>query len=256
MEHAIERPATISPATLEKVLIGGDLSKLSESQRVEYYAQTCTSLGLNPLTKPFDYITLNGKLTLYAKRDAADQLRRIYGVSITKLEREQMGDVYAVTAYASLPDGRTDSSMGAVNTKGLAGEALANALMKAETKAKRRVTLSICGLGMLDETEVSTIPSAAQVVVSQETGEIIDAEPSEPTVPPLKYEEAAKVVNSKGVAYGEIDLETLRHMRRSLTRHIATCKPEERSELEYKLAATIAVIDHLTTGEPVQQPMI
>jgi len=26
--------------------------------------------------------------------------------------------------------------------------------MKAETKAKRRVTLSICGLGMLDETEV------------------------------------------------------------------------------------------------------
>ena len=134
MEHAIERPATISPATLEKVLIGGDLSKLSESQRVEYYAQTCASLGLNPLTKPFDYITLNGKLTLYAKRDAADQLRRIYGVSITKLEREQMGDVYAVTAYASLPDGRTDSSIGAVNTKGLAGEALAYALMKAETK--------------------------------------------------------------------------------------------------------------------------
>jgi hypothetical protein len=38
---------------------------------------------------------------------------------------------------------------------------MANALMKAETKAKRRVTLSICGLGMLDESEVESIPGAA-----------------------------------------------------------------------------------------------
>ena len=30
--------------------------------------------------------------------------------------------------------------------------------MKAETKSKRRVTLSICGLGFLDESEIDTIP--------------------------------------------------------------------------------------------------
>jgi hypothetical protein len=47
-----------------------------------------------------------------------------------------------------------------VTVGGLKGESKANAMMKAETKAKRRVTLSICGLGMLDETEVETIPSA------------------------------------------------------------------------------------------------
>jgi hypothetical protein len=29
--------------------------------------------------------------------------------------------------------------------------------MKGETKAKRRVTLSICGLGLLDETEIESI---------------------------------------------------------------------------------------------------
>jgi len=40
----------------------------------------------------------------------------------------------------------------------LKGDALASALMKAETKAKRRVTLSIAGLGWLDETELATIP--------------------------------------------------------------------------------------------------
>ena len=45
--------------------------------------------------------------------------------------------------------------------KGLAGDALVNAKLKAITKAKRRVTLSICGLGFLDETEIETIPTAA-----------------------------------------------------------------------------------------------
>src|SRR6202020_1247291 len=34
------------------------------------------------------------------------------------------------------------------------------AVMKAETKSKRRVTLSICGLGILDETEIETIPES------------------------------------------------------------------------------------------------
>ncbi len=49
---------------LEKVLIKGDLAELSPPQRVQYYTQVCESLGLNPLTKPFDYIVLNNKLTL------------------------------------------------------------------------------------------------------------------------------------------------------------------------------------------------
>jgi hypothetical protein len=40
--------------------------------------------------------------------------------------------------------------------------------MKAETKAKRRVTLSICGLGLLDETEVETVPKP---VMDVSTGE-------------------------------------------------------------------------------------
>jgi hypothetical protein len=52
-----------------------------------------------------------------------------------------------------------DAAKGAVSVQGLKGEALANALMKAETKAKRRATLSICGLGFLDETEIEDIPA-------------------------------------------------------------------------------------------------
>jgi hypothetical protein len=147
-------------ALLERVIVQGDLSKLSPTERVVYYKQVCESAGLNPLTKPLEFITLNGKLVLYALRAATDQLRAKHGVSITILTREKIDDTYLVTARATLPTGRTDEAMGAVNLKGLAGDALANAYLKCETKAKRRVTLSICGLGMLDETEIETIPGA------------------------------------------------------------------------------------------------
>jgi hypothetical protein len=158
--------------TIEEVLIGGDLSKLSAADRVSYYHAVCRSLGLNPLTKPFAYISLNGKTVLYALRDCTDQLRKINHVNITGLVREKIDDVYVVTASATMPDGRQDESIGAVSIGGLKGEALANAFMKAETKSKRRVTLSIVGLGWLDETETETIPSAQLARVNTETGEI------------------------------------------------------------------------------------
>ncbi len=157
----------LSGETLEKVLIQGDLSKLSSEERLSYYRRVCESLGLNPLTKPFAYIQLSGKLTLYATRDCADQLRKRDKISIKITERKREGDVYVVTAQASTPDGRTDESTGAVWLGVSKGNDLANSLMRAETKSKRRVTLSISGLGFLDETEVETIPDAEHPTAKQ-----------------------------------------------------------------------------------------
>jgi hypothetical protein len=148
---------------VEKVVIGGDLAGLNAAQRAEYYGAVCRSLGLNPLTKPFEYLNLNGKLRLYALRDCADQLRRLHGISIYIANRERLSDIYVVTARAKDRQGREDESTGAVTVGNLKGDALANALMKAETKAKRRVTLSIAGLGWLDETEIETIPQSRPV---------------------------------------------------------------------------------------------
>ena len=128
---------------------------------------------------PFEYINLNGKLTLYARKDATEQLRNIRKISITKIDIKKENDIYIVSAYAQDLEGKTDISTGAVSVKGLQGDALANAMMKAETKAKRRVTLSISGLGFLDETEVSTIKGARNVNVDMETGEIIQKDYTE-----------------------------------------------------------------------------
>lgn len=156
------KPVAAAPS-IDSVLIEGDLSRLTPDQKLSYYMKVCESLGLNPYTKPFDYLRLNGKEILYARKDATDQLRKAQHVSIVGLTRERLDDLYVVTASARTADGRSDSAIGAVMVKGLVGEGLANALMKAETKAKRRVTLSICGLGMTDDTEVDSIPGAQRV---------------------------------------------------------------------------------------------
>lgn len=144
------------------VLVTGNLSVLTPPERVDYFSRVCTSLGLNPLTKPFEFITLNGKLVLYATKACTDQLRDIHGVSVTITNQGQLGDLYTVTVTAQDSKGRQDSDMGVVAVGNLKGEALANAMLKAVTKAKRRVTLSICGLGMLDETEIEDIPLSAK----------------------------------------------------------------------------------------------
>lgn len=153
----------------------GDLSKLSPDERARYYSEVCLSIGVNPLTKPFDYLSLSGKLVLYATKTATDQLRTVKGVSIFKVDAETVGDLRIVHAYARDASGREDMDIGAVNVKGLQGEALANAYMKALTKAKRRVTLSICGLGWMDESEIESVPTAQRVNINVQTGEVIDS---------------------------------------------------------------------------------
>ena len=157
---------SISPVTanvLERALVSGDLSGLSESQRLEYYRAVCESLGLNPMTRPFEYLRLNGRLVLYATRAAADQLRAIHGISIVDVRIERQDDLITVTVRGRTRDGREDVEVGVVSTVGLRGDAQANAFMKAITKAKRRLTLSLAGLGWLDESETNSIPDAQRV---------------------------------------------------------------------------------------------
>jgi hypothetical protein len=179
----------VMASAIEQVVIGGDLSRLSSEQRVSYVNNICSSLGLNPTTRPFEYITLSGKLTLYATRACSEQLRKLNGVTIFPLDRSMMTEVglYQVIARGKDATGREDESSGVVTIAGLKGEMLANAMLKCETKAKRRLTLSICGLGFLDETEVSDIPNAkheptnyavtAPQAVSNATARVEQAQP-------------------------------------------------------------------------------
>jgi hypothetical protein len=180
-----KRPTATPPATttsapddgqaamLERVVVGNDLSQLTPKERLAYYRQLCASLNLNPLTRPFQYLYLSNRLTLYATKDLTEQLRSQRGVSVTRLEHTRDDDdTLTVTAYGHDRTGRDDVSTGVVSLAGLRGEARANARMKCETKAKRRLTLSLCGLGVLDESEVDSISVGGRVDVDHDTGEI------------------------------------------------------------------------------------
>lgn len=171
-ETAMVKRGEMDNATLTAVVTDGDCSRLNEQQRREYYMARCEAAGLDPRTAPFMFTRLNGKLVLYALKSATDQLASNNRVATTILQRETIDGVYCVTVRATAADGRSTEDMGAVQIGALKGEALANALMKAVTKAKRRAVLSLCGLGMIDETEVSDIaasrPSAVRGVIPDE----------------------------------------------------------------------------------------
>lgn len=189
---------------VERVLIGGDLKALNPDERVQYYNAVCQSLDLNPLTRPFEFIELNRKLVLYAKRECTEQLRKRDRVSVTIVSREVVDGVYVVTARATTPDGRCDESIGAVSIEGQKGEARANCIMKAETKAKRRVTLSVCGLGMLDETEAEPL-AAVQAKVAKPKQQALPA----PAPAPAAAAAAETKVETTAAAVPEGDGEPL-----------------------------------------------
>jgi hypothetical protein len=204
------RPPDDALNVIERAITQGDLSVLSPGERATYYVRLCESLDLNPLTRPFAYLRLGGELRLYALKDCTEQLRRRDDVSITIVARETTDDVYVVTAQATIPaanghPARTDESIGAVSIAGLRGDAKANALMKAETKAKRRVTLSICGLGIPDETEVADIPGAvilqdSDVELPSPAGraEVVSAT-EVPTMAPSSHHPGSDLMNEEAI---------------------------------------------------------
>lgn len=140
-----------------EILASGNIDLLTPKEKVEYVTRICESSGLNPLTRPFEWLRLQGRTVLYASKGCADQLRKVNNISIKITEKKIEDGVLFVTVEGQDKSGRIDCDMGAINVNGLKGDALANAVMKGITKAKRRLTLSMCGLGILDESEFDTL---------------------------------------------------------------------------------------------------
>ena len=155
--------AVIDPTIIESIVTKGDLSGLNQVQKVQYYNYRCKQIGLDPSAKPFDLLNLSGKQVLYANAGATQQLCNIHRLSTQITGKERVDDIYIVSVRVTGADGRVSENQGAVSVSGLKGDALANAVLKCTTKAIRRSVLAHCGLGMLDETEVETIPNAYKV---------------------------------------------------------------------------------------------
>jgi hypothetical protein len=172
----------IPPDLFARILLkGGDLSALTPGEKVSYAAELSRRLSLDPLAQPFRLLKIDRREILYCTKAGAEQLNRIHEISHEIREREERRDIYTVYSRAVLPGGRFVDSSGSVAVAGLEGERLANAMMTAETKSKRRATLSLLGLGLLSEEEALTVPGA--VILPLPAGGR-DAQATAPT-PPL-----------------------------------------------------------------------
>jgi hypothetical protein len=163
---AVARPS-IGDDTMLKLVTQGDCSGLNADQKLQYYKARCDAAGLDTRATPFQFIKLQGKDVLYATKSCTDQLTAVHKLTSHIIEQRTEDGIRIVSVRVRNPDGRELDDIGAVSIKGLQGDALCNGLMKAVTKAKRRATLSFCGLGMLDESELETIPAAALAPVEK-----------------------------------------------------------------------------------------
>ena len=144
-------------SAIETVVVNNDLSRLTPEQRWDYYRYRRESIGLNPAARPFQYIVFQGKLTLYADKGCAEQLRALHKIRTTIDSKDVTSGILCVTVTAHAPDGRTATDIGAVPVEGLKGEDLAKAMKKAVTQGNRRSTLALLGLGEQDMDEMDGV---------------------------------------------------------------------------------------------------
>jgi hypothetical protein len=163
-----EMPAKFDadPAVIDQ-LIRGDVSSVPREALLRYIYTFCERVGVSPLAVPFSLMKTQRGMQLVANRNFYDAVASKYSVS-----RECVGEgffegtkLYFTRYRATTPDGRVTEDMALVDTAGLNGNDLANAIMKAHTKGRNRVTRAHLGFPFPDETEAETVPGASVVSI-------------------------------------------------------------------------------------------
>jgi len=166
----------------KKFLATEALDNLTDEQLQTHYLQACEYFKIPPEANVLMYAWLDGEMgrhrVLYARKGATDIFRERLGIDTTELNKDDGPGYVSFTAVGKNKNGRVERAVGAVGTEGLRGQALAAAVMTAQTRALRRMTLQFVGGGLLDETEVqdsSVSVKASTPPALKETG---------PQVPP------------------------------------------------------------------------
>jgi hypothetical protein len=158
-----------------------DLEHLNEDQKATYYRDACNFLGIPANLNLLAYIEMvvgdNGRhLVLYAKKGATDLIRQNRGISTISLEalpKDLVPGQVCFMAAGRDKNGREERAIGAADIDGLRGKALTDAVMIAQTRATRRMTLQFVGGGILDESEIP----ASNALVNNVALDAITAQP-------------------------------------------------------------------------------
>lgn len=168
-----------------------DLEDMNENQRQDYVKAVCQHLGVPDnlnLVRLTYYDEGDGprRLVCYAKRGATEIVRDRLGINVIGLDSKEVGGSIVFTATGKNNTGRQEMSTGSKYIKDLVGRPLDDAIMTAQTRAVRRMTLQFTGTGILDESEVNpnetvelknttqtVVPPAPTVAPSTEPGKDI-----------------------------------------------------------------------------------
>jgi hypothetical protein len=138
-----------------------NLNTATEVELNVYKLSVCKALGLDPVLLDFtnmpDAMGYGTNKVLYCKRGAAEVLRKNLGIDIVGLTHQIHEGWIMFTATAKDKSGRQEMAVGACYLQGLVGDRISTAVMTAQTRSIRRVTLQFVGGGILDETEVLTL---------------------------------------------------------------------------------------------------
>lgn len=173
-----------------------DLERLSEEQRQEYYLAACEYMQVPPELNVLAFHWMDHgdgarNLVLYAKKGATDIIRKNLGISVIDLKKEVGNGEVTWVAKGQNKEGRTEMSSGSKSVEGLRGRELESAVMWAQTKALRRMTLQFVGGGILDETEIAE-PSTVNISHAPNLAKIAAQPTIQPSAEPGKEVEKKK----------------------------------------------------------------
>jgi hypothetical protein len=136
-----------------------DLDRLSKEELQQYYLDACAFHGVPPELNVLAFTYMDSgdgarRRVLYAKKGATDIIRERLGISVADLRKEIFNGTLTYTCFGKNKDGRFEIAVGASYIDGLTGRALEVAIMVAQTRAIRRMTLQFAGAGLIDETEL------------------------------------------------------------------------------------------------------
>jgi hypothetical protein len=137
-----------------------DLSSLNEEQRQGYVEALCEHLGLRPELGLVRLIwdddgSTNRKLVAYVLKGGTDIIRANRKITTKSLTNTMLGGAVTFTCTGEDIENRQEIAVGSKSIDGLQGKALDDAVMTAQTRATRRMTLQFVGGGVLDESEVN-----------------------------------------------------------------------------------------------------
>src|SRR6185295_6796626 len=157
----------VSADAVRAITLHGDYSKISEDELYHVVLSICDSLGLNPSMNPFNWLKneKTGAISLYPNKSCAAQLasnrklkcevvseglalETVYSVKVRVTEGERITEDVGAVSVKYFKKGENGQSGAWVMVE---GSGLADAIMKAHTKATRRTVLKHCGLGLPDE---------------------------------------------------------------------------------------------------------